>query len=708
MSASIGQSIEAVCKEKGIDRDVVIEAVKEAVRAAARKQFKSGEEIQVEWSPETGLEIFASKVVVETVENEGRELSLGEARELAGDEVEIGDELQLPLPVEDMGRIAAQTAKQILFQKVRDAERANIYEQYIDKVGDLVNGYVKRFERGDIIVDLGTVEALLPRNQQSRGETWNQGERIRVVIDDVSKESKGPQVIVSRTSPEILKRLFEMEVPEIYDGTVVIKSAVREPGERAKIAVASTERDVDPVGACVGMKGSRVQAIIRELRGEKIDIIEWSDEPSVFAANALSPAKVNQVRITDIEHRQMEVIVNEDQLSLAIGKRGQNVRLATKLVGWNIDIRSEEELKREVAAQMGAMIASGESVPLERLEGMNPAMVSTLADHGIDDIESLANATVDDIADFLDVSIDQAEALIGAAQTVVESARVAAESEGAEGEEAQSEETGEAGAASEQTPASAEAGVTESSVDAVAAAGGAGTGGEEPPGVEGERPAAGPEGETGFESEEGRTVEQHAASFEADPNADAGEVEPSEAMIAEGYDEAVETQPPFMAEDLSPDNLLAKDAAEPVAATEVEQMSADELLLQGAGRDLRPDTITPAPDIFSAEAAVIQNHGAYTEEERPSTLDAETSGVAGATVREGEEADEESLVAPAALDETEEGETEVASPVADLGGEASAPEVQVSSAPTPAGRGEPTPVENVAEDEAEDASGNVE
>src|SRR5947209_627884 len=672
MSASIGQSIDAVCKEKGIDREVVIEAVKEAVRAAARKQFKSGEEIQVEWAPETGLEIFASKVVVEEVANPGRELSLDEARELAGDEVDVGDELQLPLPVEDMGRIAAQTAKQILFQKVRDAERANIYEQYIDKVGDLVNGYIKRFERGDIIVDLGTVEALLPRNQQSRGETWNQGERIRVVIDDVSKESKGPQVVTSRTSPELLKRLFEMEVPELYDGTVVIKSAVREPGERAKIAVASTERDVDPVGACVGMKGSRVQAIIRELRGEKIDIIEWSDEPSVFAANALSPAKVNQVRITDIEHRQMEVIVNEDQLSLAIGKRGQNVRLATKLVGWNIDIRSEEELKREVAAQMGAMIASGEAVPLERLEGMNPAMVATLAEHGVGDIESLANATVDDIADFLDVSIDQAEALIGAAQVVVESARVAAEGE----------EVEEAGAQTEERPEEAQA-AEAATTEAPAT--------EETEAAQGEaaEAAAGPEVEMAEESEERRTVEQHAASFEADPNAEAREVEPSGAMTADGYDEAVETRPPFMAEDLSPDNLLAKDAAEPVAATEVEQMSADELLLQGAGRDLRPDTITPAPDIFSAEAAVIQNRGVYAEEERPSTLDVETDGIGGPTVREIEE---DSSV----------------SPVADLGGEASAPEVQVSSAPTPAAEAGPTTVENVAEDEADDASGNVE
>src|ERR671932_412951 len=430
MSASIGQSIDAVCKEKGIDREVVIEAVKEAVRAAARKQFKSGEEIQVEWSPEVGLEIFASKVVVEEVENPGRELSLAEARELAGDEVDVGDELQLPLPVEDMGRIAAQTAKQILFQKVRDAERANIYEQYIDKVAGVVNGYVKRFDRGDIIVDLGTVDSVLPRNQQSRGEQWNQGERIRVVIDDVSKESKGPQVVVSRTSPELLKRLFEMEVPEIYDGTVVIKSAVREPGERAKIAVASTERDVDPVGACVGMKGSRVQAIIRELRGEKIDIIEWSDEPSVFAANALSPAKVNQVRITDIEHRQMEVIVNEDQLSLAIGKRGQNVRLATKLVGWNIDIRSEDELKREVAEQMGALIASGAAVPLSALEGVTAATTAALAEHGIEDIDALASTNIDDLVEYLDTSLDEAESILAAAQSIVAARERSKQAEG--------------------------------------------------------------------------------------------------------------------------------------------------------------------------------------------------------------------------------------------------------------------------------------
>src|ERR687894_210923 len=448
MSSSIAQNIEALCQEQGIERDLVIEAMKEAVRAAAKKQFRSGEDIQVDWNSETGIELSASKVVVDEVENPATELSIVEARELAGDEVELGDALLLPLPMEELGRIAAQTAKQILFQKVRDAERSNIYDQYIDKIGDLVNGFVKRFERGNIIVDLGTVEAILPRSQQSRGEQWNQGERIRVVINNVSKDSKGPQVEVSRTSPELLRRLFEMEVPEIYDETVIIKSCVREPGERAKIAVTSNERDVDPVGACVGMKGSRVQAIIRELRGEKIDIIEWSEEPSVFAANALSPAKVNQVRITDIEKRQMEVIVNEDQLSLAIGKRGQNVRLATKLVGWNIDIRSEEELKREVAEQMGAMIASGEAVPLERLAGMNPATTATLAEHGISDIETLANASVDDLVEFLDISLDQAEGIIASAQAVIAAAAAKpAEGEEGEGGEAAEETTGEETAA---------------------------------------------------------------------------------------------------------------------------------------------------------------------------------------------------------------------------------------------------------------------
>ncbi|MFM8440418.1 MAG: transcription termination factor NusA, partial [Acidobacteriota bacterium] len=354
MATTIGQNIEILCNEHGLDRALVVEAMKEAVRAAARKQFKASDKtdqsIEVEWNDSDGsVEISAHKTVVEVVENPATELSLDEARDLTGDDgVEIGDELLIPLPTEELGRIAAQTAKQILVQKVREAVREKVYEEYIDRKGELINGVVKRFERGDMIVDLGVnLEAILPKSHQVRSENWNQGERLRVVIDDVTKDPKGQQIRVSRTSPELLKRLFEMEVPEIYDDTVNIKSAVREPGERAKIAVTSNEKDVDPVGACVGMKGSRVQAIIKELRGEKIDIIEWSDEPSVFAANALSPAKVSQVRITDIDNRKMEVIVTEDQLSLAIGKRGQNVRLATRLVGWDIDIISEEKIKAE-------------------------------------------------------------------------------------------------------------------------------------------------------------------------------------------------------------------------------------------------------------------------------------------------------------------------------------------------------------------------
>jgi N utilization substance protein A len=620
MSASIAQSIDALCKEKGVDREIVIEAMKEAVRAAARKQFKSGEEIQVEWSSENGFELFASKVVVDEVTNPGKELSLDEARELAGDEVDVGDELQLPLPMEDMGRIAAQTAKQILFQKVRDAERQNIYEQYIDKVGDLVNGYVKRFERGDIIVDLGTVEAILYRKEQSRGEQWGQGERIRVVINDVAKEAKGPQVEVSRTSPELLRRLFEMEVPEIYDETVIIKSAVREPGERAKIAVASNERDVDPVGACVGMKGSRVQAIIRELRGEKIDIIEWSDEPSVFAANALSPAKVNQVRITDIERRQMEVIVNEDQLSLAIGKRGQNVRLATKLVGWNIDIRSEEELKKEVAEQMGALIAAGGAVPLTALEGVNAATTAALAERGIEDIDTLAATSLDDLTEYLDISLDEAQAILDSAQRVV-----AARERSKGGDEAEGAGTAEAEAA---------AGELAEAVDDAAT---------------------------------GEGIEQHAASVELDPTIDPGEVEPSDAMIAEGYDEAVRGGTPFRAEP----EILAGESADPVVSTEVEQMSADELVLQEAGRDLRADTITPAADMTSTDAALVAEEEEAEEGEPPVEDDSPITPTVSAT-------------------------------------EVSAPEVMVSSAPAPEYRVGTNDEKDVAGDEQQDASGSAE
>jgi len=464
MTSSIGQSIEILCNEQGLDRDMVIEAMKEAVKAAARKQFRghdrTGEGIQVDWNNEEGMiEISAQKTVVHDVENPSEELSLEEAQELAGDDVEIGDSLLIPLPNEEMGRIAAQTAKQILVQKVREAIREKVYEEYIDRKGELINGTVKRFERGDMIIDLGNnLEAYVPRAEQSRGEMWNQGERIRVVIADVSKDQKGQQIKGSRASAELLKRLFEMEVPEIYDETVVIKSAVREPGDRAKIAVASNEKDVDPVGACVGMKGSRVQAIIKELRGEKIDIIEWSDEPSVFAANALSPAKVSQVRITDIVNRQMEVIVGEDQLSLAIGKKGQNVRLAARLVGWDIKIVSEELLKKEIALKMGKMMASGEAVPITALQGVTASQAETLSEKGIADVEALAATSVDDLVDFLDVSLDEAESILASAQSIVaaKNVEVGTETDGEAAVEAELPEETEVAEAVEPAAASEE------------------------------------------------------------------------------------------------------------------------------------------------------------------------------------------------------------------------------------------------------------
>ncbi len=485
MTSSIGQSIEILCSEQGLDRDMVIEAMKEAVKAAARKQFrahdKTGESIQVDWNNEEGIiEISVQKVVVEEVENPSSELALTEAQELAGDEVEVGDILLIPLPAEEMGRIAAQTAKQILVQKVREAIREKVYDEYIDRKGELINGTVKRFERGDMIIDLGNnLEAILPKKQQSRGEMWNQGERIRVVIEDVSKEQKGQQITVSRASADLIKRLFEMEVPEIYDDTVVIKSAVREPGDRAKIAVASNEKDVDPVGACVGMKGSRVQSIIKELRGEKIDIIEWSDEPSVFAANALSPAKVSQVRITDINNREMDVIVGEDQLSLAIGKKGQNVRLATRLVGWNINIVSEDILKQQITLQMGQMMASGEAVPLTAIEGVTHNQAEALAERGVNDVEALAEMSVDALVDSLDLSLDQAEAILEAAKSIVaaKNSQAAQEADAAEevseAAEAAAETSGDEAAAdlqSEEAPeaeavaAEAETAVTEDEV----------------------------------------------------------------------------------------------------------------------------------------------------------------------------------------------------------------------------------------------------
>jgi len=353
------QTIEALAKEKGIEADVVIGAIEDAVLTASRKYYKTNENLKTRFNQETGqVDLFAVKQIVVDVQNPATEISLEEAQQLYGEEAEVDMEIEFPKPTEVLGRIAAQTAKQVIFQKVREAERENIFGEYSQRIGEVVNATVKRFENGDIITEMGRVEAQLPRKEQSRAENYNVGDRVRAVVRGVNRSAKGPQIVLSRTDPALLIKLFEQEVPEIYDGTVMIRGAVREAGDRAKVAVYSRERDVDPVGACVGMKGTRVQSIIRELRGEKIDIVEYSDDPVMFVTSALSPAKVQRVSIVDEAERIMEVIVEDKQLSLAIGKKGQNVRLAAKLTGWKIDIKSEEDKRKEVEAQFGELEAA--------------------------------------------------------------------------------------------------------------------------------------------------------------------------------------------------------------------------------------------------------------------------------------------------------------------------------------------------------------
>src|SRR6266540_2043131 len=354
------QQIDAIAKEKGVEPEIIIGAVQDAIEAAARKRYKN-ETLRARFNTDTGqIELCAVKRIVDEVTDPPNQISLAEAQQLYGDEAEVDMEVEFPRPTEDLGRIAAQTAQQVIFQKVREAERENVYAEYSNRVGEVVSGVVKRFENGDIIMELGRIEAQLPRKEQSRAENYAVGDRVRAVIRGVNRSAKGPQIVLSRTDPALLIKLFEQEVPEIYDGTVMIRGAVREAGDRAKVAVYSRERDVDPVGACVGMKGTRVQAIIRELRGEKIDIVEWSEDPIVFVTNAISPAKVQRVSIVNDMDKVMEVIVEDKQLSLAIGKKGQNVRLAAKLTGWKIDIKSEEEKRREVEAQLEPLLDGGE------------------------------------------------------------------------------------------------------------------------------------------------------------------------------------------------------------------------------------------------------------------------------------------------------------------------------------------------------------
>lgn len=406
------QHIEQMSRDKGVDAAIILEAVEDAILTAAKKYYGTEEPYQARFNEESGqVEVFLVKRVVERVTSPETEITLKDAKSVVKS-AKLGSDVELHKPTDVLGRIAAQTAKQVIFQKVREAERDHIFSEYGDKVGQLVTGIVKRAETGDLVVDLGKTEALLPRREQSRAEIFNPGERIRVVITRVSRPARGPQVIVSRTDPALLAGLFEMEVPEIYEGTVIVKNAVREPGDRAKVAVYSREKDVDPVGACVGIKGARVQNIIRELRGEKIDIVEWSDDACSFATNALNPAKVSRVSIVDDKDRIMEVIVADNQLSLAIGKRGQNVRLAARLLGWRIDIKSEEEKRREVEAQFEGLEAAPEGLDAAGPSAgptLSEEMLQKLGDAGLDSAERIADTAAEELSRILDVDQDTAE-----------------------------------------------------------------------------------------------------------------------------------------------------------------------------------------------------------------------------------------------------------------------------------------------------------
>src|SRR5580698_7743590 len=364
---------------------------------AARKHFRTTEKFVAAFNDATGaLEIYGVKKVVESVQDPVKEISLDEAQRM-DPSAQLESELRFPKPTEALGRISAQTAKQVILQKVREAERETIYSEYSGRVGELVNCTVKRLEGQDLVVDLGKTEARVPKKEQSKLENFSVGERIRCVIKSVEKAGKNAGVIVSRGAPELVMRLFEQEVPEIYDNTVVIKGCAREPGERTKIAVSSRDRDVDSVGACVGMKGMRVQSIIRELRGEKIDIIEFSEDAVSFATHALSPAKISRVSIIDAAEKHMEVIVDDTQLSLAIGKKGQNVRLAAKLLGWKIDIKSEEEKRQEVESAMAALVPTGAPVAILIDHGLGEEIAEKLIEAGVGTVENLGSMTPEEL-----------------------------------------------------------------------------------------------------------------------------------------------------------------------------------------------------------------------------------------------------------------------------------------------------------------------
>jgi len=411
MFPELKRLIEQMGKDRGIDKNIIIEALETAMLTAARKKLGPHVEIEAHYNEDAGeIEVFQFKTVVEKVLDPDFHVSLNEARRTLDEGAEGGDSLGIKIETNTFGRIAVQTAKQIIIQKVKDAERDNVYDEYKDKKGEIVNGFVQRFEGGNIIVNLGRSEGVIPTSEQIYREAYKRGERIRAFVCDVKKISKGPQIILSRTHPGFLKALFEVEVPEISEGLIEIMNVSREPGKRAKISVKTKDKDIDPVGACVGMRGSRVQSVVQELKGEKIDIVPYATDPVTYICSALSPAKVNRV-FMDEDNRSMEVIVPDDQLSLAIGKNGQNVRLAVKLTGWRIDVKSES-----------MAVTQEEEGPkaLMKIPGIEEATAERLFDEGFKSIAMLAGADPEMLSSIQGVGEENASQWIEAAGRIIE------------------------------------------------------------------------------------------------------------------------------------------------------------------------------------------------------------------------------------------------------------------------------------------------
>ncbi len=406
MISELTKVLDQVSRERGVERDTLIKTLEEAVRAAARKKLGQNYDLEINFNDEIGeIEIFEFKEVVEKVANENLEITLEKAKKVDPEAV-VGDSLGIKMDMDNLGRVAAQSAKQVIMQRLRDAERSNVFNDFKDRRGEIIHGIVQRFDKGWIIVNLGRAEAELPQKEQIPKESYKQGDRIRAYILEVKQFSRGPQIVLSRTHPNFLSVLFENEVPEISEGIVSIIQVAREPGSRAKIAVSSRDSDVDPVGACVGMKGSRVQAVVQELRGEKIDIVPWDRDPAKFICNALAPAEITRV-VVDEANRTMGVVVPDDQLSLAIGKKGQNVRLASKISGWSLDVTSETEYNKDLKEAYKSLLS---------LEGVGEATATNLYQEGFRSVDDVAKASIDDLTNVKGLSEEKATRLIETAK----------------------------------------------------------------------------------------------------------------------------------------------------------------------------------------------------------------------------------------------------------------------------------------------------